>query len=386
VPNHRIAFFVAPASLSGELMDTVTTSLFCPNPWEWLDLTVRWVSYDTVGMAFCSLCWATEEAYLYFGDGRFNDGVPLEVLPTFDLRGYWNSPRIQEIRRLWLEGIVPPMCRGCPRMAAGELPTVLRSAISDPYHRRICDERLTETSGPRTVNLGYDPSCNLACPSCRREPVRFKTGHQTHALLRAFQDRVIRPMLKAARWAFFSGYGDPFGSPLYWELLRTMAPDEHPELELVFLTNGLGFTPDNYLQIPMRNRIKVVQFSIDAFTRETYAKLRGGSWPRLMQNCAFVQELRRQGKIERSEWGFVFQASNWRELPAFLEMARAYNVDKVIVYTLLNHTMDKRYAEHAIHHPEHPNHREAMAVLDAARETKDLNVYVELPKQTSQTG
>jgi hypothetical protein len=363
----------------------MTQPYWCPNPWEWLDLTIRWVSYDRLGMAFCSLCWATPEAYLYFGDSTLEEGVPLEALPTFDFAAYWNSQRIQEIRRLWLAGVVPPMCSGCPRLAGGELPVIPLADVSEPFHKRLIAERLTETPGPRTINLGYDPSCNLACPSCRNHPVRFNVGDEKYVLLEAFQDRVIRPMMKTARWAFFSGYGDPFGSPLYWDLLQMMDPAEHPELDLVFLTNGLGFTRENYGRIPMRDRIKVVQFSIDAFKPETYAKLRGGSWASLMQNCGFISELRKAGKIDRSEWGFVFQAANWRELPAFLEMARAYSVDKVVVYTLLNHAMGDGYGCHAIHHPEHPDHRAAIAVLDEARMAPGLDVYVELAKESSVT-
>jgi hypothetical protein len=366
-------------------MTATAKTHWCPNPWEWLDLTIRWVSYDRLGMAICSLCWATKEAYLYYGgDPDLRDGVPLEALPTFDFAAYWNSPRLQEIRRQWLDGELPAMCVGCPRLPEGEV-VLPRYNITDQHHRRILSERLTAVPGPRIINIGYDPSCNLACPSCRGRYVRFKTGEYHHTLLKAFQDNVVRKILATARWAFFSGYGDPFGSLLYWELLQTLQPDECPELELVFLTNGLGFTFDNYGRIPMRERIKVVQFSMDAATSETYRKLRGGSWERLLQNCAFVADLRKRGKIDRSEWGFVFQAANWRELPAFLEIARAYSVDKVVVYTILNHNHAGKFGEVAIHHPDHPEHTEAMRVLDAARNAVGLDVYVELAKASSET-
>lgn len=358
---------------------------WCPNPTEWLDLTIQWVSYDRLGMACCSLCWATTEAYLYYGDPQYEFGVALEDLPTFDFAAYWNSPRFQEIRRQWLDGELPTMCAGCPRLKVGELPTLPRDKVSEAYHLDILASRKIVVPGPRVINLGYDPSCNLACPSCRREAVRFTPGHPKYELLRAFQDQTIRPMMTTARWAFFAGYGDPFGSPLYWELLQTLRPEECPELELVFLTNGLGFTPRNYALILMRERIKVVQFSVDATNADTYHALRGGSWTRLLQNCSFVADLRKRGKIDRSEWGFVFQAANWRELPMFLEMARAYNVDKVCVYTMLNHAHGDEYGAHAIHHKEHPEHEAAMRVLDQAREFVGVEVYVELAKDSSVT-
>lgn len=362
-----------------------TPHMFCRNPWHWLDLTIQWVSYSNVQMAMCSLCWATQEAIL--GDGP----IPVEQLPYLDFDTLWNAPRIQAIRQQWLDYLddnandIPPMCRGCPRLKAGSDPPLPIDKISDAHTLAIIRDRKLTVTGPRIVNLGYDPSCNLACPSCRAKHIHCGPGARLYDLLKAFQDRTVRSILRGCEWAFFSGYGDPFGSELYQELLYTLTPEECPDLKLVFLTNGLGFTPAAYGQIPLRERIRVVQFSIDAATEETYKALRGGSWTRLTRNLAFACRLRHEGKIERVEAGFVYQATNWREVPAFLRMCREMGVDKVMFYTLLNHAHGDGYNAHAIHHPDHPDHDIAMGVLRQAQNEGGIEVYVELPKESSLT-
>jgi pyruvate-formate lyase-activating enzyme len=369
------------------LGEEAIVKLFCRNPWEKLDTTITWVSYDSVGLALCSMCWATDEAYLT------PEPVPLRDLPDWDFREYWNAPRFQEIRRQIIDGIevengkpvrCPPMCAGCPRLLAGsDPPQTYESALADPRLGQIIRDRVIETAGPRIVALGYDPSCNLACPSCRKQGVRWRPGHAGYNYLKAFQERTIKPILRCAEWVFFSGYGDPFGSDLYLDLLHTLTPAECPDLQLVFLTNGLGFTEAAYREIPLAERIRVVQFSVDAVTPETYRTLRGGSLRRVLENLAFVCDLRQRGKIERVEVGFVYQATNWRELPAFLSKMRRMGVDKVMVYTLLNHAHGEGYRDHAVHLPSHPDHAAAMRVLDEAREAEGIEVYVELPKTSS---
>lgn len=353
----------------------MTDTMFCPNPFTWLDIVIRWSDYGALQFAICSPCWAMHSEV-----NLTPDLVKLKDLDTLDWKALWNAPRVQEIRQQWLDGIVPLMCQGCPRLKAGSDPPLPVDKITDPYLLDIIANRRTKTT-PRVVNLSYDPSCNLCCPSCRVDPVRFRPGSVVYSQLKSFQDRIIRPILRGCERAFFSGYGDPFGSDLYQELLYTLTPEECPDLKLSLLTNGLGFTPTAYDRIPLRDRIEVVQFSIDAATGDTYRKLRGGSWTKLLANLEFVCRLRQQGRIDRFEAGFVYQATNWRELPAFVELCRDFWVDKIMVYTLLNHAHGDTYGQHAVHHATHPEHEAAMAMLrevrENARRAGGVEVYVE---------
>lgn len=56
---------------------------------------------------------------------------------------------------------------------------------------------------------------------------------------------------------------------------------------------------------------------------------RPGKWATLLQNLVFFAELGRSGRVLRFRLDFVVQALNWREMPAFLDLARACGADGV---------------------------------------------------------
>lgn len=343
---------------------------WCPNPSRWLDMTIKFHTWDKVGFALCSQCWATHECVL--GEYTLSEMADPGFYDRF--MEVWNSDRTRAIRAQWHErGALPRMCRSCPRLLAESDPPMRRADVSDDWLSTLMNNGSTHTD-PRVLSLGYDPSCNLACPSCRPAAFRLRPGDERYDHLKVFQRNFVFRLAADATDIHCTGYGDPFGSNLYWELLTTITPDFAPRLKWYFLTNGLGFTPEAYEAIPTRAQIAGVNVSVDAATEDTYRALRGGSWSRLQDNLRFLSTLR----LDKFELGFVVQSANWRELPAFMDSAERLGATRVLLYTLLNHAWGpEQYALRAIHSPNHPDHGDAMETIRAAMESTKVPCYWE---------
>ena len=359
----------------------MSNDYWCPNPSQWLDITIQFrlpppQQYAFCGFACCSQCWAGPECVIR--TWRLEEMAQPDFLET--LLEEWNAERFRALRRQWHEA-PPDMCDACPRLAEGVTPPVLRSEIfRDATWQRLVHDQAVETY-PRVLSLNYDPSCSLKCPSCRTETVQWKAGDRRFEWLHQFQERTIRPLLKRAQWVHACGYGDPFSSELYRNLLTTLQPAEAPDVQFCFLTNGLGFTRLFFDSMPCRDRISSMSVSIDAATPETYSLVRGGNWQKLQRNLRLMSTLREAGTIKQFELGFVFQRANWREIPAFFKMARKLGADRAILYSLLDqgHYEYGAYALDAVHLPTSPDHEEAMRMVQWARTQTDIQAYVEVP-------
>lgn len=337
---------------------------WCPNPFEWLDITA-W-GHDTVKFSLCIESWAGVACRLA--------EVPFKQAATMSVDALWNSPEAQHIRHEANRDGIASMCKACPR----------RACHADPEtHKRPASPMPLTSRGPKTLNLAYDRSCNLQCLSCRTHPICHAPGSEMHDVIDAFQENVIRPLLATADRAFLAGLGDPFGSPCYWRLLRTTEPEHAPTLKWYILTNGQGFTPERYAQIPTRRQIDSVQFSIDAATAATYAANRNSNWQKLMENLAFAGQLRSDGKLDKLDISMVVQWNNYKEIPAFIELAKRNHVDTVLFNALLAQGTykDADYLHRAVHLPHHPEHADAMKIIDIARQATGVSVLVEMPRE-----
>jgi MoaA/NifB/PqqE/SkfB family radical SAM enzyme len=168
-----------------------------------------------------------------------------------------------------------------------------------------------------------------------------------------------------------TGSGDPFASRLYRDLLRSIDPARYPGLRLRLHTNGLLFTVESWSDLgPVRARVQEVEVSIDAASAATYAlNRRGGKWMTLITNLDFIASLRRDGPVGALQFSFVVQANNWREMPAFVEMAMQYRVDRIFFSALRNWNTfgPQEYAQRAVHLPGHSQHAAFIASLTDPR-------------------
>jgi hypothetical protein len=337
----------------------------CLNPLTWLDITAYSApGENTIQFSQCIRSWGGNECVLAT--------IPLADACKMNVEDLRDLPSAKKAREQVVSRGLTDWCATCPRLREGQSPTML------------CGE-VNWDSLPSTwtiLNLAYDKSCNLACPSCRPFPILWKPCDEQYDMLMEFQDRIIRPLLKQANTACLAGLGDPFGSPVYRHLLETLNPEDAPTLGWHIQTNGVGFTPDQLGRIPTRTQINSVQFSIDAAKPKTYRVVRGNHWKVVNDNLRFAGHLRQSGFISQLAISMVIQECNWGEMVDFYRLGRHVGCDIVQFNALLNqHTYSEEdYKARAVHLSGHPVQPKFMKVCDEMRAWTEPRVLLEFPR------
>lgn len=317
---------------------------FCANPFEFIEVAKE-------GQVFCCCPgWLPKS----IGD-----------LETDELMDIWNSSEVREIRASILDGSFR-YCRKkeCPRIANNTLP--LKTEISNPYFKKIIQENLTLLpQKPNTLEISYDRSCNLSCPSCRNS--YFMLKGEEYKQQNKLQNKLIKSCLDDIKLLIITGSGDPFASFLYKDLLTKLESDKYPNLRIHLMTNGQLFTEENWQKWnKIHNCIKSVQISIDAASEETYRILRrGGNYQQLLNNLGFVKDLKSQGYLEFVGLAFVVQRLNYREMKNFVNLCKNFGFDLVIFSTIRNWGTfsSEDFADHAVHFSSHPEHSNFLNIL-----------------------
>jgi pyruvate-formate lyase-activating enzyme len=286
--------------------------------------------------------------------------------PTAD--AVWNSETAVEIRRSVLDGDFRYCSRTlCSYIAAQKLPR--KDDITDPTLRGYIDQRkMVLDDVPKMVELNHDPTCNLACPSCRTEIIAANADEQDTYAQAA--ERVILPLLRRVNGhSYISGGGEAFASKHYRSILAALNRRDYPGLSLHLITNGLLVTPQRWSEYPhLPELVDILSVSIDAARAETYERLRRpGKWPVLMKNLEVMAEMRRSRKIRRLQINFVVQQDNYREILEFVALGRRLAVDNIWFQRLTNYGAfdEETFTRADVTSPHHPEHA---ALLDILRD------------------
>lgn len=275
----------------------------------------------------------------------------------------WNSHPAQELRRSILDGSFRHCSpEHCPALQKNTLPE--GKHLKNRYFQTIIAENLTILpKGPSELNLHYDPTCNLKCPTCRTAILGLKGAQLKRA--ETLHDLIVHsPTLRLARKIILSGNGEVFASKVHLRFLRGFDRARFPLLRIHLLTNGLLLTPKKWQTIsPAHAAIDTISVSVDAATQETYSINRGGDFSRLLENLHFIRSLRQSGKIKHFQLNFVVQANNFREIPALVEMARQLKCDRVLLQKLHDRNCMDDTDQRAVHLTTHPDHAALLEIL-----------------------
>jgi len=233
------------------------------------------------------------------------------------------------------------------------------------------------------IIFAIDDSCNLQCPSCRREKRMYTEGPLYEEKLRAVQHTVdLLNKFDQRAHILFNCSGDPLASYISRPFLQSYVGNEKQTFTLY--TNGLlikkllpttGIFP----------RITEYRISIDAGSKEVYEKVRlGGKWEVLMENFDFLYTFR---KTSTTNFGvnlvFVVQKNNFRDISNFVDLCKKYNFNGVLtnlddwgtwnrepvanpdVWTIKNGT----YVEHNVSDPSHPDYSDCRQIVKQARQS-----------------
>lgn len=178
-----------------------------------------------------------------------------------------------------------------------------------------------DESPPVHVNLNYDLTCNLKCPTCRSDLIHYR-GDQLKKVqyIQEYAEKQILPTVESIA---MTGSGDPFMSQVLRNFLLNFDSKKYPNIKSIhFHTNGILFDEKMYAKMKGIHHLKLsTDISIDAASAEVYSKVRPpGKWDKLMKNLQFIKGLDNLTLLGIS---MVVQQDNYREMLPFVELAES---------------------------------------------------------------
>ena len=330
-----------------DALDYDLSDKFCPMPFTHFSTGFR-------GSVFACTC----PAWVPFPIGNVTEAESADAI--------WNSDAAQEIRRSILDGDFGYCSRTqCSFITARKLPR--KDEVTTPKLRAIIDGHVTRLDArPQMVELNHDPTCNLACPSCRTEIVAASADEID--IYAGAAEKVIVPMLRGVEGqTYITGGGEAFASKHFRSILRRLNREEFPGLDVFLISNGQLMTPHRWSEFPnLPPMLSIVSISVDAACAETYEVLRRpGKWAPLMKNLAYLAEMRRADRIRRLGFNFVVQKANFREMLAFVELADGFSADHIWFQRVTNYGAydEETFAALDVTAPTHPDHAELLEIL-----------------------
>lgn len=330
-----------------EAVDYDLSDKFCSMPFTHLSTGYR-------GSAFACRC----PSWVPFPIGNITEAESADAI--------WNSDVAQEIRRSILDGDFRYCSRTqCSLIAARQLPR--KEDVTQPKLRAVIEGHVTRLEAtPEMVELNYDPTCNLACPSCRTEIVAAKSDEID--VYAGAAEKVILPLLRGVDGlTYITGGGEAFASKHFRSILRRLNRAEFPGLSVFLLTNGQLITPSRWSEFPdLPEMLWIVSVSVDAARAETYEALRRpGKWAPLMKNLEGLAAMRRAGTIRRLGLNFVVQQANFRQMLDFVDLADSFSADHIWFQRVVNYGVYEpaTFAAIDVAAPAHPDHAELLEIL-----------------------
>jgi molybdenum cofactor biosynthesis enzyme MoaA len=180
-------------------------------------------------------------------------------------------------------------------------------------HRNITQKRYE-------LSINIDESCNLHCPSCRRESIMHVLGPVV--------DKKIQDIERILLWLelfehpihiILSGNGDPLASTIIRPLIKKYKPKNNQTFKL--FTNGL-LIKKQLANTNILDNITEFSISVDAGRQEVYENIRrGGSWSVLLENFDYLKSI---NKNRLTILNFAVQKNNFNDLQNFVDLCQRY--------------------------------------------------------------
>jgi molybdenum cofactor biosynthesis enzyme MoaA len=276
----------------------------------------------------CFLCSC--EAWLPISAGKITSFAKLADV--------WNSPTAQELQ----QDITDKKYTHC---AVDRCGIIDNDIIQDPY----------------LISINVDESCNLRCPSCRRDNIMLSSGPDYERKLNEVNHIVdLLEQFEKPVHIVMSGNGDPLASAIMRPLIHRFRPRSTQTIRL--FTNGL-LMKKQLTDSTIVNHITQYFISIDAGSKDVYERVRlGGKWELLIDNLKFLQPIASNNKAEVL-LKFVLQKDNYNDMKNFAELCIDMGFRGVINRLEDWGTWDAFQTEDVIGNQLHPAHTEAVAQL-----------------------
>lgn len=266
----------------------------------------------------------------------------------------WNGEKAKEFRRSVLDGSF----RYCNLESCINL-----NQIKEEYRFQQDLKDKSETAElPKEVFFHIDALCNVQCITCRDKNMVFTDEIKKFDEI---TDSILIPVLKNAEGVYFNGAGEVFASKLCKKIIKKIT-DIYPKIRFSIITNGILANEENIREYGLSDKIRYIEVSVHATTKETYNKIvRGGDFDKVMENLAFLSNMVKKGIIDTFCLNFVVSSYNYQEMPDFVRLADKFNATvRFWEYRKWgNAELDKIYDEVAIFEPVHPDYDKYLEIV-----------------------
>jgi len=244
--------------------------------------------------------------------------LPTSVGEVGKLNEVYNGDTLKKIQESVLDGSYSYCDKQlCPYIS--EL--VYNNIVGSVFHKKS-DKNLNKilygNTGPLRINLAFDRSCNLSCPSCRISLI-MASGEKLDIIDKTM-DEVIDVFGKSINCFYISGTADPFASKTFRNFLLNFDKTKFPKLNTIHIhTNAILLDEQMWDKLKnVKEFIQTIDISIDAATKETYNIVRrGGDWDILQKNIKFIATI---DTMRKKTFSFVVQDTNYKEMFDYYKM------------------------------------------------------------------
>jgi MoaA/NifB/PqqE/SkfB family radical SAM enzyme len=197
-------------------------------------------------------------------------------------------------------------------------------------------EVLTEraTSIPSVLEIESSTRCNISPPCVMCYPRIFDKRRYFGDLSDAAFNSLV-PFLKGFKTISLHGVGEPL---LGGKLMALLDNIDRENTWVQFNSNGLLLTEEMSREL-ISKKLKMIDFSLDAATRETYRKIRRSDFDRAVGNIERLSRIKRELGVKHPviKVNMTLMKENESEIVAFVDLAKVLGAG-IIHLGLLNPT------------------------------------------------
>jgi len=270
--------------------------------------------------------------------------LKLPVGDIDNLDDIWSGENLKKIQDSVLDGSYSY----CDKDLCPHLSEAFYSNSSRYFTKKTDFIREDYNHGPKIINLSFDRSCNLSCPSCRKHV-------ESQELNNNIMNDISDNFGNSVEIIMMSGAGDLFASKTHRKFLIDFDKEKYKKLASIHIqTNGLLLTKEMWDKInKLHNVIESITISIDASTKETYKIIRrGGNWDTLMENLKFISKLNCF-----LYFSFIVQDTNYKEMESFYNLISNLAPSAKIIFNKITNWgtySDQEFKIKEIYNESHP--------------------------------
>lgn len=213
--------------------------------------------------------------------------------------------------------------------AKSEVPALVEENLR-LLEEEIRQKKTVLTAQPRNFNLDMIGICNMRPPCAMCTLWENESGPRYHKGLTVEDVRAFADPIRLAAEVINCGIGEPLILPDLMPIMGLFAEWEKP---LGLNSNGLALTPALTEKLAPYFEYLSITFSLDGATKETYARVRGPHFERVIENIAYYCRRRREvhpeGTASKTAIVMMPMRVNRHEVADFVRLGARLDVDAV---------------------------------------------------------